>query len=76
MPSEERSEECEEEQAFEEGSESSAPSESFAAVKARLEEIVVAVNDESTSLDDALTLYEEAVKLSMQASNELEEQRA
>ncbi|MEG2850150.1 MAG: exodeoxyribonuclease VII small subunit [Raoultibacter sp.] len=72
MPSEERSEE----QAFEEGSESSVSSESFKAVKARLEEIVVAVNDESTSLDDALTLYEEAVNLSMKASNVLEEQRA
>ncbi|MEG0072183.1 MAG: exodeoxyribonuclease VII small subunit [Raoultibacter sp.] len=49
---------------------------SFAAVKDRLEEIVAQVSDESTSLDDALALYEEAVKLSMKASHVLEEQIA
>lgn len=56
------------------GSESCDDPESFAAVKSRLEEIVEVVTDESTSLDDALELYEEAVKLSMKASQVLEEQ--
>ena len=45
----------------------------FENVKERLDEIVDAVNDESISLDDALDLYEEAVKLGMQASTLLEE---
>lgn len=45
----------------------------FESVKERLDEIVDAVNDESISLDDALDLYEEAVKLGMQASTLLEE---
>ncbi|WP_139650683.1 exodeoxyribonuclease VII small subunit [Raoultibacter phocaeensis] len=45
----------------------------FESVKARLDEIVDAVGDESISLDDALDLYEEAVKLGMQASTLLEE---
>lgn len=45
----------------------------FESVKARLDEIVDAVNDESISLDAALDLYEEAVKLGMQASTLLEE---
>ena len=44
----------------------------FEAVKARLEEIANAVDDESLSLDEALDLYEEAVKLGLQASNLLE----
>ncbi|MEG0071054.1 MAG: exodeoxyribonuclease VII small subunit [Raoultibacter sp.] len=48
--------------------------ESFEVVKNRLDEIVETVNDESTSLDDALTLYEEAIKLGMQASNLLDDQ--
>lgn len=45
----------------------------FESVKDRLDEIVDAVNDESISLDDALDLYEEAVRLGMQASTLLEE---
>ena len=44
----------------------------FESVKARLEEIANAVDDESISLDDALDLYEEAVKLGLQASDLLE----
>lgn len=56
------------------GSESCDDLGSFAVVKSRLEEIVEVVTDESTSLDDALALYEEAVKLSMRASQVLEEQ--
>ena len=44
----------------------------FEAVKARLEEIANEVDDESLSLDEALDLYEEAVKLGLQASNLLE----
>lgn len=46
---------------------------SFEDVKARLDEIVDAVGDENISLDAALDLYEEAVKLGMQASTLLEE---
>lgn len=46
---------------------------SFEDVKTRLDEIVDAVGDESISLDAALDLYEEAVKLGMQASTLLEE---
>lgn len=42
------------------------------AVKARLDAIVDAVNDESIPLDDALELYEEAVKLGMKASEIME----
>lgn len=45
----------------------------FESVKQRLDEIVDAVGDETISLDDALDLYEEAVKLGMQASTLLEE---
>ena len=45
----------------------------FESVKERLDEIVDAVADEGISLDDALDLYEEAVKLGMQASTMLEE---
>ena len=44
----------------------------FEAVKARLEEIAREVDDENLSLDDALDLYEEAVKLGLQATNLLE----
>ena len=47
------------------------PSE-FEAVKARLEEIANTVDDENLSLDEALDLYEEAVKLGLQASDLLE----
>lgn len=45
----------------------------FGEVKARLDEIVEAVSSEDISLDDALELYEEAVKLGMRASSLLEE---
>lgn len=40
---------------------------SFEDVRARLDEIVDAVNAEGVSLDDALALYEEAVKLGLSA---------
>lgn len=42
---------------------------SFADVKERLDEIVDEVSREDISLDDALTLYEEAVKLGLGACN-------
>lgn len=45
----------------------------FEDVKTRLDEIVDAVNVDGISLDAALDLYEEAVKLGMQASTLLEE---
>ena len=45
----------------------------FEAIKARLEEIVEAVSDESIPLDDALDLYEEAVELGMRVSDVLED---
>lgn len=45
----------------------------FETVKMRLDEIVDAVNADGISLDDALDLYEEAVKLGMKASTMLEE---
>ncbi len=45
---------------------------SFEAVKARLDEIVAAVSDDSMPLDDALVLYEEAVSLGLRASDLLE----
>lgn len=45
----------------------------FEDVKKRLDEIVDAVGDESLSLDDALSLYEEAVGLGLRASDLLEE---
>ncbi|MEG0322924.1 MAG: exodeoxyribonuclease VII small subunit [Raoultibacter sp.] len=45
----------------------------FENVKTRLDEIVDAVNVDGISLDAALDLYEEAVKLGMQASTLLEE---
>lgn len=44
----------------------------FATVKARLEEIANAVDDEGISLDEALDLYEEAVSLGLHASDLLE----
>ena len=50
----------------------SSDSNSFAEVKRRLDEIVEAVSDDSLSLDDALTLYEEAVSLGLKASDLLE----
>ena len=43
-------------------------------LKARLDEIVTAVSDESLPLDDALSLYEEAVSLGMRASEMVEEE--
>lgn len=52
---------------------SDAQSGEFASVKARLDEIVEAVSAQDISLDDALELYEEAVKLGMKASGLLEE---
>ena len=44
----------------------------FEAIKERLEQIAKAVDDENMPLDDALDLYEEAVKLGLQASSLLE----
>ncbi|MGN0302161.1 MAG: exodeoxyribonuclease VII small subunit [Anaerotardibacter sp.] len=41
-------------------------------IKTRLDEIVDLVSDDSLALDDALSLYEEAVSLGLQASNLLE----
>ena len=48
--------------------------ETYEQVKGRLDEIVQAVSDEGLSLDDALDLYEEAVKLGMRASQLIEDQ--
>ena len=48
--------------------------ETYDQVKGRLDEIVQAVSDEGLSLDDALDLYEEAVKLGMRASQLIEDQ--
>lgn len=53
----------------------SAPEGSFEAVRTRLEEIVEEVNAEGISLDEALALYEEAVKLGLSACD-LSEQDA
>lgn len=44
-----------------------ARSSDFASVKARLDEIVDEISQEGVSLDDALALYEEAVKLGLAA---------
>lgn len=44
----------------------------FEAVRKRLEEIAREVDDDNMSLDDALDLYEEAVKLGLKASSLLE----
>lgn len=46
---------------------------SFEDVKTRLDEIVEVVSDEDITLDQALDLYEEAIKLGMQVSARLEE---
>ena len=46
---------------------------SFDEVRNRLDAIVEAVNAEGVSLDDALKLYEEAVKLGLQACDMSEE---
>lgn len=46
---------------------------SFEAVKGRLDDIVDAVSDENLPLDDALSLYEEAVALGLRASDLLEQ---
>lgn len=59
------------------GAQSPAPAETsepneFESVKSRLEEIASAVDDEDLPLDDALDLFEEAVKLGLQASSLLE----
>ena len=45
----------------------------FEVVKTRLDEIVESVSQEGLSLDEALTLYEEAVNLGMEASTLLTE---
>lgn len=47
--------------------------ETYAEVKARLDEIVEAVKDDSLPLDDALDLYEEAVSLGLRVSDMLED---
>lgn len=47
--------------------------ESFESVKGRLDEIVDAVSDDNLPLDQALSLYEEAVGLGLRASDLLEE---
>ena len=49
---------------------------SYSEVKARLDEIVSAVDSEELSLDDALALYEEAVKLGMRTVSMIEEDAA
>lgn len=46
---------------------------SYAEVKARLDEIVAAVSDDDLPLDDALDLYEEAVSLGLRVSDMLED---
>lgn len=46
--------------------------ETFGAVKARLDEIVDAVGSDELPLDEALSLYEEAVVLGLRASDLLE----
>ena len=45
----------------------------YAEIKARLDEIVEVANDDSLPIDDALELYEEAVKLGLAASNLIEQ---
>ncbi len=49
---------------------------SFSQVNDRLKEIAAQVDNEDLPLDDALSLFEEAVKLGMQASDLLEEDLA
>ena len=46
---------------------------SFEELKGRLDEIVEAVNDKDLPLDQALSLYEEAVGLGLRASDLLEQ---
>ncbi len=46
---------------------------SFEELKSRLDEIVQAVNDKDLPLDQALSLYEEAVGLGLRASDLLEQ---
>lgn len=46
---------------------------SFEELKSRLDEIVEAVNDKDLPLDQALSLYEEAVGLGLRASDLLEQ---
>jgi len=46
---------------------------SFEELKSRLDEIVEAVNDKDLPLDQALSLYEEAVGLGLRASDLLDE---
>ena len=50
-----------------------APVQDFNSVKERLDEIVEAVSTENIELEQALDLYEEAIKLGMKASSLLEE---
>lgn len=45
----------------------------FEDVKGRLDEIVAAVSDDDLPLDEALSLYEEAVSLGLRASDLLEQ---
>lgn len=52
--------------------ESQAP-QTFEDIKARLDEIVAAVSDEELPLDEALSLYEEAVGIGLTASRIMEE---
>ena len=46
--------------------------ETYAEIKVRLDEIVDAVSDDAMPLDEALGLYEEAVKLGMRVSSLIE----
>lgn len=48
--------------------------ENFTDIKERLDEIVQAVSDDGMPLDDALALYEEAVKLGMRVSSLMEQE--
>lgn len=52
--------------------ESQAP-QTFEDIKARLDEIVAAVSDEELPLDEALSLYEEAVGIGLTSSRIVEE---
>ena len=52
--------------------ESQAP-QTFEDIKARLDEIVAAVSNEELPLDEALSLYEEAVGIGLTASRIVEE---
>jgi len=47
--------------------------ESYAEVKSRLDQIVEAVQDENISLDEALSLYEEAIKIGSRVSDLIEQ---